>query len=328
MFAALRALAWGYLAGLAIFIALLAIGERWWVSVVALYLPRFALLAPLLALAPLATKRTHRRLFAATAAGAVVLVVAIAGPHVSLPARRGSGPSMRVFSYNVWYGRRGMDAIEREVDRASADVVVFQALSRPVAEHFGARFGDTMHTHATGEFFLASRFPIVETGPATSPAFLRYTLATPLGPIDLFAVHPLSPRPGLNELRHQSKRRLLTEGPSAEAARELDGNTALREQEIAELDRATAAAENPVVIAGDTNLPELSAIYRRHLSRFRDGFADVGNGFGYTFPANVAAPWMRIDRILSGGELRFTSFHVGGRGGSDHCPVWADLERR
>jgi endonuclease/exonuclease/phosphatase family metal-dependent hydrolase len=54
----------------------------------------------------------------------------------------------------------------------------------------------------------------------------------------------------------------------------------------------------------------------------------VGRGFGYTFPADQWIPWMRIDRILAGPELRFLHFEVGRRRGSDHLAVIADLARR
>jgi endonuclease/exonuclease/phosphatase family metal-dependent hydrolase len=63
---------------------------------------------------------------------------------------------------------------------------------------------------------------------------------------------------------------------------------------------------------------------------WKDGFATVGNGFGYTFPSQWKyhpGPWMRLDRILAGPGLRFLSFELGGRRASDHLPVIADIAR-
>jgi endonuclease/exonuclease/phosphatase (EEP) superfamily protein YafD len=82
-----------------------------------------------------------------------------------------------------------------------------------------------------------------------------------------------------------------------------------------------------VVIAGDTNLPGLSHVLHRYLSRYQDGFAKAGWGFGYTFPTRPRGPWMRIDRIVASDELRFVRFRVGRSLASDHECVVADLQR-
>ena len=166
----------------------------------------------------------------------------------------------------------------------------------------------------------------------------RYTLDTPLGAIDLFNVHPFSPRAGFEALRGEGLRTQLRDqlaDPHVPHGRaEVDANTSTREEQLVRITTAAAASKNPVIIAGDTNLPALSRLYAKYLDsgegRWRDGFAHVGAGFGYTFPAQGSRrqmPWMRIDRILASRELRFLHFEVGGKGASDHCPVIADLTR-
>ena len=80
-----------------------------------------------------------------------------------------------------------------------------------------------------------------------------------------------------------------------------------------------------MIIAGDTNLPEHSHVFDTWLGRYQDGFAAVGSGLGYTFPAHHLLPWLRIDRILANRKLRFLDFRVGERGGSDHAPVSARI---
>jgi len=280
------------------------------------------------ALVPLARERKRRVVLAAQAAIAIALVLVVSGPHVSF-ARPAANAKVRVFSYNVWFAWRGVDAIDREVAAANADVLVFQAMRRQVAQRLRERFGPTWSYHGDDEFFVASRYPIVATGDHVRyrDAFRQYTLDTPLGTIDLLNIHPYSPRSAINELRAEP-RRILTGGSSEEAVGEVEANTDKRQEQIAAISAAAAAATHPLVIAGDSNLPEHSALYRQYFARWQDGFASAGTGFGYTFPANKLLPWMRIDRILAGPELRFASFTVGGRGGSDHCPVWADLEKR
>ena len=84
---------------------------------------------------------------------------------------------------------------------------------------------------------------------------------------------------------------------------------------------------DPVLIAGDTNLPGSSWAFGHCFGGFQDGFATVGNGFGYTFPSTPRhEPWMRIDRVLADYHFRFLSFDVGPGLLSDHRPVIADLE--
>jgi endonuclease/exonuclease/phosphatase (EEP) superfamily protein YafD len=168
---------------------------------------------------------------------------------------------------------------------------------------------------------------------------MRYTLETPLGAIDLYSVHPCSPRHAFMAVRREGLGPELldpVDEPRALAGRaEIEENTSERERQVAALAAAAATSTNLVVIAGDTNLPGLSHIYARYLASgsgaWKDGFASVGNGFGYTFPARWKyglGPWMRLDRVLAGPGLRFLSFEVGGRGASDHCPVIAELAAR
>jgi endonuclease/exonuclease/phosphatase family metal-dependent hydrolase len=321
--------AWIYMGALVLFaIMVLAIGELWWVGTMALYLPRLPLLLPLLLFLPLARKKDRRVVLAIQAAVAIALVLVMSGPHISFA--HASGTKVRVFSYNVYFAWRGVDAIDREVGAANADVLVFQAMKPSVADRLRDRFGPEWHYHGgEDEFFIASRFPIVATGKETigRQAFRQYTLETPLGTVDVINMHPYSPRSAINELRGES-RRILKGKASDESVEEVEANTDRRQEQIAAIAAAAGAATHPLVIAGDSNLPEHSTLFAQYFSRWQDGFASAGTGFGYTFPAHHLFPWMRIDRILASQELRFTSFSVGGRGGSDHCPVWADLEKR
>ena len=105
------------------------------------------------------------------------------------------------------------------------------------------------------------------------------------------------------------------------------GNSGLRAAQVADFAAAAGQETVPVVIAGDTNLPNLSWLLHRDLAGFKDGFAKAGWGFGYTFPTGHHGPWMRIDRIMAGSELHFVHFEVGHSIASDHESVVADLQR-
>jgi endonuclease/exonuclease/phosphatase family metal-dependent hydrolase len=86
-----------------------------------------------------------------------------------------------------------------------------------------------------------------------------------------------------------------------------------------------AASRYPVLIAGDTNLPEQSWALARWLGGYRDAFAERGTGFGYSFPA-PRRPWMRIDRIMAGPGFRVLSCRLLPERVSDHLTVVADLQ--
>ncbi len=313
----LRGLSWAYLAALAaLALALRLVGDRWWPVTLALYLPRpaFALPLPLFGLA--AWRAGERRLALPLGAAALVLAFPLLGLTLSLPHPADGRPTVRVMSYNVWYGRRGADALMREIDDGRPDVLAVEAWAPALLAPLRARLAGYDFDEG-GDFLVASRWPIraVRDPPPLDdglpPAFRQYTLETPLGLIDLLVAHPWSPRQGIAGVREHEPGRLVDDAD-------------VRRRQVAALADAAARAAHPVVIAGDLNLPGLSETFHRYLGGYRDGFAEVGNGFGYTFPAH-RIPWMRLDRVLAGAGLRFVDFRVGGRGGSDHCPVVATV---
>ena len=185
---------------------------------------------------------------------------------------------------------------------------------------------------------VASKFPIVASldperlpheGRLRSPRFMQYVIETPIGRIAFYSVHPISPRTGIYVLRgKQGLRRELLSGRffAGENAAVLESDSVLRGEQVEAFSHYAGLEHDPVVIAGDTNLPSLSNFFSRYLSRYQDGFRRASWGFGYTFPADKG-PWMRIDRIMASDELRFVGFEVGRSRVSDHHCVVADLQR-
>lgn len=320
-----RVAGWLYVALLlALAIELYTVGEKWWPGAVLLYSPRVLLLAPLGLLALVSLGRAHRRHLLAQSVLALGLVLAMMGLNLSRPSAA-TGKRLTILSYNVWYGALGNEGIVREIEAAKPDVVVMQAIGPTIVDYFQNYFSKWQFRH-DGEFLLASRFPVLSVEPVKGDqAFAHYSLSTPLGTIDLFNVHPDSPRDAFEEVRGQGLRHLLRDDLSHGEVARLEGDSAHRERQVRELAEAAARAQHAVVIAGDTNLPGGSAIFRRQLACYQDGFSEAGSGFGYTFPANRLWPWMRIDRILVGPGLRVARFGVGTTRGSDHRAVWAEL---
>jgi endonuclease/exonuclease/phosphatase (EEP) superfamily protein YafD len=326
--------AWLYLTALvAVVLAFRLIGERWWVVLACLYLPRVGFAAPLFVLGPALWWFRRRRLLLTQLAAALIVLFPLMGLELPKLREASAGPrTLRLASYNVWYGYGGVEALGRQVDDLRADVVVLQATSNRTDEFFQRHLAG-WNLHVGSGFMAASRLPIrevyvAEPGPdgAPKPAHVRYTVEAPFGLLDVYSIHPWSPRRGLDKIRGAGFRFTLLRGNvAAEAAAErLASNAAARQQQLEAVLADVTASRHPFVIAGDTNVPGGSWLYQRTLARFRDAFDEAGSGFGYTFPTHPFS-WMRIDRILLGPGLRCARIETGGRGGSDHRPIVAEI---
>jgi endonuclease/exonuclease/phosphatase family metal-dependent hydrolase len=320
----LLALAWGFY----------RIGEGWWVTAAALYAPRLPLAVPVpLLVVALWLTGLGRLLW--TQLVAVFALIIVLGFVIPLPSSaRAGAPRLRVLSFNVNSGLGGPAAIADKILAESPDIALLQeAPSAPqLVEALRASFP---YVESSTQFVVASRYRIVSStdpgrvpfyGRLRSPRFMRYLVDTPLGQLAVYNVHPISPRGVLHvhELRaalHQLRTGELFAGdPEAD----MRTNTGLRAQQIAAAATAAARESVPVLIAGDTNLPGLSAILRKNLSSYRDGFRAVGWGLGYTFPSNH--PFLRLDRILTTRALNVVSFKIDCQGVSDHLCVVADVQ--
>jgi vancomycin resistance protein VanJ len=189
-----------------------------------------------------------------------------------------------------------------------------------------------------GQFIVASKHPIVDVyvapripgGEAPIPTFVRYRIRAPGGLLDLYNLHPVSPHGPFDHLRGAGLLRELATGRffvNHDAFRRLDRNATLRGQQARAVAEHAGASPYPVLITGDTNLPSESWLLGRFLGGYQDGFAEVGRGFGYTFPAHERLAWLRLDRILADRHFRFVSFRRLDVHVSTHFPVVADLER-
>jgi len=345
-----RFLAWTYLVALvALVLVLRFVGEGFWLVVPVMYLPRVLFALPLVVTLPAIVYAGPRRMLLTQLASVLLVLFPLMGLelHPFTPPADAAAPKLRLMTFNVFFGNGGCAAILDEVAAHDPDVVVFQASTKLCDRALHARF-PVFDVEAASEFVIGSKFPVtvhrpdaIMTPRPIGPGFMGYTLDTPLGAIDLYSVHPYSPRHALESARESAREGAKetargespADDPHLQNGRiDVEANTSDRQSQVAAIAAAAARSTNPVIIAGDTNLPALSRIYARSLAsgsgRWKDGFAAVGNGFGYTFPTHwkhLESPWMRLDRILAGPGLRFLSFEVGGRGASDHSPVIADL---
>jgi endonuclease/exonuclease/phosphatase family metal-dependent hydrolase len=324
------------LALLAVVAALRVIGERWWVTTIALYLPRigFALPLPLLIVALLLAR--SYRLLATQVAAALILLFPLMGLHLG-GARSATAGALRfrLFALNIGLAKNGTGEILERIRGANPDVIVLEEVDDDNVEPL--RFGLPGYAFRhLDQFVIASRFPVEEEvvpppiridGRARSAQYARCRLITPAGPIRLFAAHPISPHDAFDRLRGRGLRHELLSGRifQAASARAMEPNTRERLEQVGALAADAAKSSDPVLIAGDTNLPGLSWAFSHWLGGLSDGFAEVGRGFGYSYPAQRMV-WMRIDRILAGSRFRFLDAATVSPRVSDHLAVTADLE--
>jgi vancomycin resistance protein VanJ len=329
------------LALLLIVIGFRLVGERWWGTTVALYLPRlgFALPLPFIVLALLLSRSFWW--LGTQLVAVLILLFPLMGLHLSFgtvtanaTAAATGGHALRVLTLNANEGRFGVDHLIQQVREAGADLILVQEAGRVSEASMSAGLAG-YHVSKDDQFVIASRFPIKDTyvpphivsgDPSRTSRFIRYQLETPGGLIHVYNMHPASPRDGLEELRGDGWRNELTSGRFLNPASGRVGpNTALRLAQVQAVAEDAAASKYPVLIAGDTNLPEQSWALRQWLGAYRDAFAERGSGFGYTFPA-PKRPWMRIDRILVGPGFRVLNCQVLTERVSDHLGVVADLQ--
>ena len=311
------------------------VGERWWVTLTALYLPRIGFALPLPAVVLAVLLWGPRPLLWLQVLSLLLVVFPLMGlnPGAGRVLAATSVDALRVVSFNVGYASRGLPGIVFQLRAFAPDLVLLQDVPARLDHELKAVFPG-WEARRDGGFFVASRSPIREVwvppaivydGGTGGAHFVRYTLETPVGSADVFNMHTTSPRQGLEDVRGNGLRDGLVSGrlfaPRAGALAEY--NAYRRRRQVEGLAAAAGGSARAVIIAGDTNLPGLSWIFGECLGRFRDAFAHAGRGFGYTFPAG--RPWMRIDRILTNPWLRAIDFRVGDAVISDHRCVFAVL---
>ena len=314
------------------------VGERWWPTTVGLYLPRlgFALPLPLLVLSLLLARAYWWLLTQLLAV--VLLLFPLMGLHLGRAgaADAAGGPRLRVLTFNIDDGRLGVDEVTAQARAAGADLILFQEAAHTSEERLRAGLGG-YEFHARDQFVVASRFPVeevfipppsIEDDVMHTWRFVRYRIATPGGPVHVYNVHPISPRDALEDLHGRGLREEVSSGRFlTPRSRPLVVNARRRVAQVQAFVEDARRSPYPVIIAGDTNLPQGSWAAARWLGGgFQDAFAERGAGFGYTFPA-PKHPWMRIDRILTDAHFRVLDCRVLPAGASDHLALVADLQR-
>lgn len=309
------------------------VGEAHFMSTILLYAPPHLFLLPLPVLFVLAWLTRNPKSYLGVLACSAPAYLAM-GCTVSIPS---SGERLlRVLAWNVNSGHGGVSQVREAIVNSGAELVglVEADFSRPaLLQELGPHFP---YLHGSGEFILASRFPIREAEEPPkipsgdrrlSPNYYRYLVDAPGGQVVVYLVHPHSPRDALGQVRGEGLRREILSGRIFTDKNRLvvEQNTGLRQLQVETVARSIRAESLPVILLGDTNLSHLSPLYARELGFLSDAFATTGLGSGFTFPAR--RPFLRIDRILTSPEFRALSVTTACSTISDHLCVSADLAR-
>jgi vancomycin resistance protein VanJ len=318
--------------------------DTYWPLVVALYAPPIGFLLPAPIVLLLTWRWGSRWLVALQGASVALALFTLLGLRLGLGrnGRMADEPhAIHLLSYNIQLGRRGIAGVAAQVAGLHPNVVLLQEAQSDLAAQLSRTFVG-WHVDHRDQFFLASRYPILDVRPPQplhysagegggisdrdgGARFMAYTLATDFGPVDVFSIHTTSPREGLESMRGQGFGYELRHGRVlfGKDARALLFNVYRRHRQIKAVAEQALASARPAIVAGDFNSPGLSREPYDSLRGFTDAFDRAGIGFGYTYPSKL--PFLRIDRIFVGNGLRAVKFQVGDTQASDHLCVKATI---
>lgn len=314
----------GLLASLAYWAGL----ERSWVLAQLQYLPWLAFLVPAGLALVLAWPMGLR--WRAASLASLFLVATVPMGFELNRGEAGAG-RVRFMTYNV----KGYLAVARpegvvpiayEIALHDADVIVLQdatELANLSSESRRAFFGERQ-VQASGQYLIASRFPLKACGTGSIafrglPHSFFHCIAIIEGrEVNVVTAHLMTPRMGLNAIRH--------EGLAGIAGWKQNVADRLAQSEGLAHDLETR--RRPMIVAGDFNATQSSLVVRRLLATgLRDAFAVAGVGFGYSYGHSLwpGISFLRIDHILVSEGIAVADCFTGGREGSPHRPVIADL---
>jgi vancomycin resistance protein VanJ len=176
---------------------------------------------------------------------------------------------------------------------------------------------------------LFSRFPIAEEdrrpradvwARGGSGAIALYRIDREVGSFYLMNVHLATVREGLNGFR-----KFLFGGRAT-----MKESIELRDWESSLALEWSHRAKGPLIVAGDFNLPEESAIFKEHWGSFGNAFDACGRGFGYSKETVVRHVEFgtRIDHVLFDDHWECHDAHLAPPIGSDHRGMIAVLSLR
>ncbi len=315
------AILWGL--GIVVVTAILhTVADEWWPATIMLFIGRWPWVLPGVPLLVLAALVRRPRTAVLVAVPLLIGLFGIMDLNLGLGRfvrRSDPGSRVRIVTFNM----EGNAAAQRLTDLIRTwqpDVVAIQECGGDVRDRVRRMPG---YQGDAGVTCLLSRFPIVradslareDVQAAGGSAWVkRYRLQGPRGEFDLTNLHLDTPRKPFEA---------LLEGKH-DAIEAIKGKTLMRDIESRLARRWVDAGPGPRLVAGDFNMPDESAIFRRNWGDLADGFDQAGFGFGYS----RLNGWIRIriDHVLADDHWVVRSARLLPDYGSDHLPVMVELE--
>jgi endonuclease/exonuclease/phosphatase (EEP) superfamily protein YafD len=241
-----------------------------------------------------------------------------------------------IMAFNVLWSNEDVDAIAGAISAAYPDLAVLPELTIAQDDELARRLGDAypyrILSRLDGAGFgvgIYSRWPLTDLGSIQTGLGLRSAtadVATPFGQVRVIGAHPRA-----TEGTRKSLQALL---------QRMRESFRGREAQVAGIcEYLDDLGDQPVIVAGDFNLSELSDGYRCLGGRLTDAYRAVGRGYGFTWPGDVFQQGRfsglrrqflqsRIDYVFHSDHFRpagAATLRV--RSGSDHWPVLAWLRQ-
>lgn len=253
---------------------------------------------------------------------------------LELPREESGTGHLRVMTYNIKAFQsterpEGLGPVIWEIAQHDPDVVVMQDAGQAEAgvlklnDETRQLIGARQH-FAFGQYIVASKHPLKDCTKGfmnyfgETHTYARCVVTVHGKDVDLYSVHLLSPRKGLNALRFR------TYWGRHEWQRSMQARLIQSDKLVSDF----LARGRPAIIAGDFNAPQRSRVIENFEAvGLRDAFAVAGLGYGYTHGHSLkpGISINRIDHILVTPDLGVAAAEVGGHEGSEHRPVIADL---
>ncbi len=337
-------LAIGYLVGLVILSGFMHFDTvtRWPVTLF-LFSPRWVVAVPLLILVPI-TLATRSRLTWLYLIHAIIIIFPILGyrgpwTDAVAPQQR---QVLRVMTCNLGAGAIRIDQLMSLAQSHDVHVLMLQecpsTISAPLFRRLGWNHRQESNV-AIGSLYELGESRILGRQPAShnnAVAAVSCEVRLPAGNHDATGKEDATSDPGarfMPSLRtvHLVSLHLPTFRPALMKAWNLDLHAGTGINDMSQRYRSLTQRilrqvheiQDPIILAGDLNIPVESAFYRNHLSGYRNAFSSAGRGLGYTKYTRFHG--IRIDHVLLDSQWDVHTAIVGPGVGGDHRPVIVEL---
>jgi endonuclease/exonuclease/phosphatase (EEP) superfamily protein YafD len=280
-------------------------GERFWLSSLLLYLPLQVWLLPLAFLLPLSLG-FRRWIISLLLVCSIFVTLWFAG-FKWRERNKAAGEAVTVVTNNI--GQSNHQSMAGFLERVNPDLVVLQDAAYRLPWY--RRAYPDRYCAAAGEFITISRYPIssarlLDRPQWRGPIAAVFKIEWPSHPFSLYSVHIPTPRNDFERIRGHGFLVSLVKSHGIPFGQIQTYAEAMKQR--VETARAfselLASEKEPVLVAGDFNMPSWGYVHSLFASKLEDAFAMAGQGFGFSFPGitrnpiSLFGPWLRIDYLF------------------------------